>query len=165
MGWGHILFGFSGRINRAKWWLSVLISVVLYLVAFGVSWIFPSEDLAIPVLLLSVLIVIVLLWITLAAGAKRLHDLNRSGAWLVVFVGVPILLIIIFFAAAGVAAGTAIMAGQTPSEADLMRIGGIAAILGLIYLALVIWALVWFGCLRGTVGPNQYGPDSLEGRL
>ena len=35
---------------------------------------------------------------------------------------------------------------------------GIAAILG-------VWALIWFGCLRGTVGPNQYGPDPLEGRV
>jgi uncharacterized membrane protein YhaH (DUF805 family) len=30
---------------------------------------------------------------------------------------------------------------------------------------LFIWALIWFGCLRGTVGPNQYGPDPLEGRI
>jgi uncharacterized membrane protein YhaH (DUF805 family) len=57
------------------------------------------------------------------------------------------------------------MTGQAPSDTELMRIGGVAAILGLIWLALAIWALVWFGCLRGTVGPNQYGPDPLEGKL
>jgi uncharacterized membrane protein YhaH (DUF805 family) len=30
--------------------------------------------------------------------------------------------------------------------------------------ALSIWGLVEIGFLRGTVGPNQYGPDPLEGR-
>lgn len=27
-----------------------------------------------------------------------------------------------------------------------------------------IWAFVEVGCLRGTVGPNQFGPDPLQGR-
>jgi uncharacterized membrane protein YhaH (DUF805 family) len=35
----------------------------------------------------------------------------------------------------------------------------------LLIFILGIWALIWFGCLRGTVGPNQYGPDPLEGRV
>jgi uncharacterized membrane protein YhaH (DUF805 family) len=29
----------------------------------------------------------------------------------------------------------------------------------------VVWALVEIGFLRGTVGPNQYGPDPLEAKL
>ncbi len=29
----------------------------------------------------------------------------------------------------------------------------------------VIWYLVEFGFMRGTVGPNRYGPDPLEGQF
>jgi uncharacterized membrane protein YhaH (DUF805 family) len=34
--------------------------------------------------------------------------------------------------------------------------------LGLIPLIGAIWLLVWF-CMRGTVGPNRFGPDPLPG--
>ena len=43
--------------------------------------------------------------------------------------------------------------------------GGLAIILGLAGFGISIWALVELGFLRGTVGPNQYGPDPLEGRV
>ncbi len=31
--WGNLLFGFSGRINRAKWWLSILVYIIVGVVA------------------------------------------------------------------------------------------------------------------------------------
>ena len=37
-----------------------------------------------------------------------------------------------------------------------------AVVLGLASLAISIWGLVELGFLRGTVGPNQYGPDPLQ---
>ena len=33
--------------------------------------------------------------------------------------------------------------------------------LSLAAAAIAIWAFVELGCLRGTPGPNQYGPDPL----
>jgi len=164
MNWGHILFGFGGRINRAKWWLTVL-AILVISVVMGVIQSLVADPNSTLILVALLVLWIIQLWITLAAGAKRLHDLNRSGGWLVLFIGAPILLVAAFFAYAGATGGTALMTGQAPSDTELMRIGGVAAILGLIWLALAIWALVWFGCLRGTVGPNQYGPDPLEGKL
>ena len=35
-------------------------------------------------------------------------------------------------------------------------------VLHLVAFAITVWAFVELGCLRGTVGPNQYGPDPLE---
>jgi len=35
-------------------------------------------------------------------------------------------------------------------------------VLGLASFVISIWALVEIGFLRGTVGPNQYGPDPLQ---
>jgi len=58
MSWGQILFGFSGRINRGKYWASVVIWILVYLVA----------------------------WIAVfAIGIKRLHDRNKSGWWILLF--------------------------------------------------------------------------------
>ena len=34
----------------------------------------------------------------------------------------------------------------------------------LIPLVGIIWWIVEFGCMRGTEGPNQYGPDPLDQR-
>jgi uncharacterized membrane protein YhaH (DUF805 family) len=35
-------------------------------------------------------------------------------------------------------------------------------VLHLVGFAITVWAFVELGCLRSTVGPNQYGPDPLE---
>ena len=33
MNWGHLFFNFSGRINRAKFWIAMLIYSSIYIVA------------------------------------------------------------------------------------------------------------------------------------
>lgn len=158
--WGNLLFGFSGRINRAKWWLAILIYIIVGVVAAIIAAV-VGETVGNLVTLAAV---IPQVWIALAAGAKRLHDLNRTAAWLVLFVLGPVVLIILFFVIAGMDVILALASGDLDA-ATLARIGTIGAILGLLWLILAIWALIWFGCLRGTVGPNQYGPDPLEGRI
>lgn len=156
---GTLLFSFRGRLNRAKWWLSNLLLVVLYIVIIVLSLVIPSATVG---TILGIAYAIVYIWIVLAAGTKRLHDINRSGAWLLVFIGGPILLFVVFIAMAGVTAGLALLGGgENLDTAALAQVGVVGLVLGLVYLALCIWALVWFGCLRGTVGANQYGPDPL----
>jgi len=158
--WGNLLFGFSGRINRAKWWLAILIYIIVGVVAAIIAAV-VGENVG---NLVSLAAVIPQVWIALAAGAKRLHDLNRTAAWLVLFVLGPVVLIILFFVMAGMDVLLALAAGDLDAS-TLARIGTTGALLGLAWLILAIWALIWFGCLRGTVGPNQYGPDPLEGRV
>jgi uncharacterized membrane protein YhaH (DUF805 family) len=158
--WGNLLFGFSGRINRAKWWLTVLVYIIISVVAAIITAI-VGETLGGLVTLAAV---IPQLWIYLAGGVKRLHDLNRTGAWLVVFILGPIVLVILFFVIVGMDVLFALASGDLDA-ATLARVGATGAIVGLLVLLLGIWALIWLGCLRGTVGPNQYGPDPLEGRV
>lgn len=158
--WGNLLFGFSGRINRAKWWLAFLITIIINVV---VQMIVNVSETAGNIVAIIGFVVVV--WIGLAAAAKRLHDLNRTAAWLVVFYGVPILLFIAFVGYAGL---SVVLALLTPDKLDYSALAGVMTFLGfigLVLLALGIWSLVWLGCLRGTVGPNQYGPDPLEGRV
>jgi uncharacterized membrane protein YhaH (DUF805 family) len=82
-----------------------------------------------------------LLWIGLALGAKRLHDRNKSAWWLILFYLVP---------------------GVLDSIGE--QFGGASLVFSLAAFALSIWGLVELGFLRGTVGPNQYGPDPLRAR-
>ena len=155
----QLLFSFSGRINRAKWWLLVLVLFILQILLIGLTMAVPSEGFN---TVLNWIYFILSLWISVAAGTKRLHDLNRSGAWLVLFVGGPFLLLIISLLAAGVSIDGTAFFGETPDVSQLMRLGGFALIILAIWLGLAIWALIWFGCLRGTNGPNDYGPDPLQ---
>jgi uncharacterized membrane protein YhaH (DUF805 family) len=41
----------------------------------------------------------------------------------------------------------------------------VSLLLYLCSFAIWVWAVVELGCLRGTTGTNQYGPDPLEGRV
>ena len=44
------------------------------------------------------------------------------------------------------------------------RTGSTGLILGLVGFGISIWATVELGFLRGTAGPNSYGPDPLQVR-
>jgi len=160
--WGHLLFGFSGRINRAKWWLTVLITAIINLLVTMVTNSIQSTTI---IGIIGFVGFIVVCWIYLAAGIKRLHDLNRTGAWLVVFLGAPIVAMVFLVASVGVTAFGLLLAGQAPDAATIAQMGMTVIVAGLICLVVGIWGLIWFGCLRGTVGPNQYGPDPLEGKV
>jgi uncharacterized membrane protein YhaH (DUF805 family) len=140
MDWGNYLFSFEGRINRAKYWLFVLISLIAMAVAFALLF---ALGFSVAGFIVAGIIYLVLLYCGLAVGAKRLHDRNKSGWWLLVFYLLPNVL-------SGIGA-----ASQSP---------GLNAITGLVSFGILIWAIIELGCLRGTIGPNQYGPDPLEGR-
>lgn len=154
MGWRHYLFGFEGRINRAKYWLVVLIGFVFFavMVALAAPYVLiehpstanPATGVS-PLLLVTIVAELVVVVAYLVAGfaiaIKRLHDRNRSGWWSIVFLVLPP-----FLNAIGKASGTE---------------GG-GAVFALIGLGLSIWGFVELGCLKGTDGPNDYGPDPLE---
>ena len=80
---------------------------------------------------------------SLAVGVKRLHDRNKSGWYLVLFYIVPGILV--------------------RRHRDRHDHGGFhhasPACLALVAFAIGVWAFVELGCLRGTIGANQYGPD------
>jgi uncharacterized membrane protein YhaH (DUF805 family) len=81
-------------------------------------------------------------WISaFAIGIRRLHDRNKNG-WLVV----------LFYVAPSILGGIA----NTSEQA------AVSFVLGLASFVISIWGLVELGFLRGTVGPNKYGPDPLQ---
>ena len=150
MDWGHFLFGFGGRINRAKYWVWILIYVVASLILGIVGHAAGPQINAI----LQVLFGIVGLIVSLAVAAKRLHDRNKSAAWLLVFMVLPLLL--------GAAGIVLYFVGMFGSGGSAITVGIVLIVAA---IAVAIWSFVELGCLRGTVGANRFGPDPLEGKL
>jgi uncharacterized membrane protein YhaH (DUF805 family) len=134
MNFFQLLFGFSGRINRAKYWLTVVIYLVTILLVAGVG---ISAGMATLFILVAVILYIPILISGIAVGIKRLHDRNKSGWWLLVFYVLP---------------GTLSGLAETTGPYFVLELAG---------AALSIWGFVELGCLRGTSGPNQFGPDPL----
>lgn len=118
--------GFGGRASRSEYWwfmlFLVICNVVLSAISQTVSGLFALATL--------------LPWV--AVSVRRLHDVNRSGFWLIA----PAVGVALFFA------------GMTYDISLLSYIGG-AAMIGLNV------ALFVFYCLRGTDGDNRFGPSPL----
>jgi uncharacterized membrane protein YhaH (DUF805 family) len=140
----EFLFGAGGRINRAKYWRSVvlfgvagLLTAVILLTAAGI---------AAPFFIIMVVLFLVpwLLW-GFSITTERLHDRDKSAWWLAVFYLLP--------GAFGQLANSAWFAGAIGTALNY--------VLALAGFALTIWGFVEIGCLRGTAGSNTYGPDPL----
>jgi len=144
----EFLFGAGRRINRAKYWRSLLIYCVAGL--FVAVILFTAAGLAAPLFIVMVLLILIpwLMW-GFAIHTERLHDRDKSAWWLVMFFLLPGAL------------------GQIEKLAWFA--GGIGTmlhfILALAAFALTIWGFVEIGCLRGSAGSNPYGPDPLVREL
>ncbi len=135
----QMLFSFTGRINRAKYWLiglCIIVAVTVAVMVLAMAGLFGGP--AFWVILIALYIPVI--WASWAVGAKRLHDRNKSGWWLLLFYIAP----------------TALQAIGNQLESPLSLVFNLPA------LAIFIWMIVELGFLRGTDGPNEYGPDPLQ---
>lgn len=146
-------FGFRGRINRAKFWLAMLIffAVDLALMLLGLAlgkgatFHFFSYPVNLAIFVSS-----------LATGIKRLHDRDRSAWWLVVFYFAPGLFALPAFFFMWAATGS--FGDARDLSLFLLRLCLMGA------FALAIWGVAELGFLRGTTGYNRFGPDPLGKR-
>lgn len=177
------LFGFSGRINRAKIWLFVLIVIVTAIVtaviaAFGFDWTATTTSMhaqaghvidyskvakpgckgVISLVALGVIALIVLayIWAKLAIYTKRLHDRGKSIWWLLLYVALP--LVLHGYACHSLTGPYAHM-GPHPMLHNLTLPGQIVY---WVALAIGVWVFIDLFCLKGTKGANRFGPDPLE---
>ena len=148
-----ILFSFEGRIGRGTYWLAILALFVAVLVLTFAPFLLNSEAAAVLLLALTSQFVWLLsLWPILAVGAKRLHDRNKNGWWLLVFWLLPFALL---------CGGFSIILFDDPRTG---RSGDFStgAILILASLLPALWGIVELGVLPGTKGPNLYGADPAQ---
>ena len=99
---------------------------------------------------------LIILWPGIAVLVKRIHDRNKSGALVWLLYG-PSILALMFTIAAVVGAAA-------DHEDAAATLGVIAAVSWLVVLGIGICFFIEFGCLRGTVGANRYGPDPVSSR-
>jgi uncharacterized membrane protein YhaH (DUF805 family) len=142
MGAFNLLFTTTGRLRRSHFWLAHIglgVGWIMIAVAYAASVgerarssSFDLESLATPPLGLSVLILL-LSYMSFCISAKRLHDLDKSAWWMLLYEGPAILLWI------------ASMTGGRPS--------GILSFAAFIF---GLWFLVELGFFRGTDGPNRF---------
>ena len=95
------LFNLDGRVNRATYWLYVVVSAAILMVFFVVvSLVFanqlydPRGGFSFPLesWLDSGSFYVLLLIVGIFVGIKRLHDRDKSGWWLLLFYLVPMVL-------------------------------------------------------------------------
>ena len=140
MNWGHLFFNFDGRVNRSRFWIAAVIFAVIYAVMIILDYV---TDHSVVIQALNGMLGIVMLIAGISVGVKRLHDRNKSGWYLLLFYFAPCTL-----------AALSVLTDAFVEDSTI-----IATVLGLLAFAIGVWAFIEMGCLRGTVGVNQYGPD------
>jgi uncharacterized membrane protein YhaH (DUF805 family) len=151
----YLYTSFDGRINRQPYWVATIILAVVNLVIslvvaklLGASIMPPDFRFTLVSLVLAVLF----LYPAAALMVKRLHDRDRP-AWLAaLFLAAALLRNVVDLIA---------MTGDQSNPKTLNLL--LSGIFTLVFAVISIWAFVELGCLRGTVGTNQYGPDPLGG--
>lgn len=128
---------FQGRCARRDFWYYVVGYIVVYIVVAIIQSIILSTH------LLTGLLALGLLLPGLGISVRRLHDIDRSGWWLLISV-VPGILAMLF-------SGIALMSGSVGVGVTLM---GVVTIIGLAATVLLIY---WYA-QPGTSGDNRFGP-------
>ena len=133
----------DGRINRLRFWIGTLILVaistaatMLNLAIIGVSQ---------TAVMLSVLVAFALAYPSYALMAKRFQDRDRPGPLALLGI-VPVFIVNLLY---------------TFRVLDPIDPTALSRILDVILVVIGLWLLVELGCLKGTQGPNRYGPDPL----
>ena len=127
----------KGRAPRSEFWWYYL-AIVLAGFVFGL--LIPIPFLG-PLLYLAFTIFSIVTFITVTV--RRLHDINRSGWWII-----PGYLAMFLISAIGIVASS-----ETIISLGFILVCGPAFIL---YIVLLV-----FSVLPGTKGPNRFGPDPL----
>ena len=170
----------EGRISRKSFWLGILgLIVVNLLLSFlilplvGVSMMpnmaaltDPAGDPAAISKMItdsirgsawaSLVLFIIFAYPAYALMVKRRHDKDNNGMDVLIYMGITAVLMLV--QALGIGYDT-MTVGQYTFPAPSMILSILSFIVGIYALYL----LVVLGFLRGTAGPNQYGPDPLAG--
>lgn len=87
----QFLLSFKGRISRSQYWLHFYLPfILLYLVAIFVDVIVGTYSKSDSIGLFSGVLALLSIWPSLAIGAKRCHDRDHSGWWLLLYL-IPII--------------------------------------------------------------------------
>lgn len=172
---GHLFFSFDGRIGRRRFWIGILglaiavivISLVI-LPVLGLSMMggIPADmnnNQEIYAFFdgqmrrggwISLIMLIVFAWPSLAVMIKRAHD--RGSAGMLVYAGFALTGLSDLFQGLGLTHGASMVEGMPVPGPNLL---GIVLSVAMTIIGLIL--LVTLGFLKGTKGSNPYGVDPL----
>lgn len=131
------MFASSGRIDRGLYWRVLLLYMgallILGFIGAFIGFALTGHG--------YVDLAVPILALSIPISVKRLHDRDKSGWWLIAFFVLP----------------------EALNRTDGLDGTGLPLAFSFASAMLSIWAFVELGFLRGTVGPNRFGPDPLAG--
>jgi len=154
MDFRYLYTSFDGRINRKPFWIGCLLMVVAGVI-LSIVIVMPLTAVS-PTLgaLAGLILSLAFLYPAAALGVKRLHDQDKPGTLMAVFMAPG--LITQIGDLLGITGSEQMIAGQS-----IMLPNTLGWLLNLVTLVIGIWALVTLGFRKGTTGPNSYGDDPL----
>jgi uncharacterized membrane protein YhaH (DUF805 family) len=141
MNFGDLFTRLDGRINRKRYWIGIVILLVVSIIVQVIGYLAAAMNGA-------MIAGLIFIWPSFALAAKRAHDRNKT-AWMPA----------IFFALV-VAVNYMQLAGL--HEDAYGKPSLVFGTVSVAFLTFAIYGFVVWGCLRGTTGPNRYGPDPLQ---
>jgi uncharacterized membrane protein YhaH (DUF805 family) len=144
-------FSLRGRISRSQYWLRFFLPVFIIVLILDVIAV-GGRGRGLEVL--PRIFQLIIIWPGIAMLVKRIHDRNKSGAlvWLLYGPGIPAIVL-------AIAAIAAAAAGDRETALGL----SVALVVLWIWVGLVgVWFFIEFGCMRGTIGANRFGPDPVR---
>lgn len=157
-------FSFKGRISRKTWWVyyflvPFLLGLAVFLATFGFSMLsaglgisrsFESSAVVATMFLVGSQVFHWMVW--LSGCTKRCQDLNLSGRWPLILVLPGLLFTAIYW--------DLILANALDREESVLTRWALSlSWLPLIPFGSFLLQLVLLGFIRGTPGPNRFGPD------
>jgi len=139
MDWAYLLNGFHGRIGRQTFWIAMGVVAAAEIVGHLIANQIEGDR-------LGAIVDLAFTYPEFAIAMKRGHDRN-----------LPVWLLGVFFGAGALLDLLTVLGWAGTDDEPSMVSLAIAVPFTVVGLAL----LVELGFRRGTVGPNQYGPDPL----
>ena len=146
---GQFYFSARGRMSRSQYWLRFFLPVFVIGIVLSIIGGIGGH----AAKSLQHIWQLVVLWPSIAVLIKRIHDRDKSGALVWALYGPLIVAVIVTIAA--------VVAFAAGSSGTGWGLGIVAAVFWVAVLGVGIWFFIEFGCMRGTVGANQYGPDAV----
>jgi len=137
MDWAYLLNSFEGRISRKTFLTGMAVLITAEILAHLVAQSLQGDR-------LSAIVDLAFTYPEFAIAAKRAHDRD-----------LPIWILIVFFGGGAVLDLLTVLelAGSTEQPSVL------SLFIAVPFTVLLMALLIELGFRRGTIGPNQYGPD------
>jgi uncharacterized membrane protein YhaH (DUF805 family) len=142
MDWAYLLNSFDGRISRKTFWIGITVLVAAEILGHLVAQALQGDR-------LSAIVDLAFTYPEFAIATKRAHDRD-----------LPIWILIVFFGGGAMLDLLTVL--QLTGSDDQPSAFSLA--IAVPFTVLLVALSIELGFRRGTIGPNQYGPDPVASR-